>query len=139
MLNQTVSKDPKQADVLESIRNKLTFRGFEIIEFKGVDIAAKNPNKAGSDILIEVKAPKAGYVTLDNVAQINNAAQAYQSEFKEKKVKPILIGNYTVAGSTQSVAGLNEVQLIQIDSGDTLGIVSNKLDQEFDKIITDVS
>ena len=121
------------------MRNKLTHKGFEIIEFKGVDIAAKNPNKAGSDILIEVKTPKAGYVTLDNVAQINNAAQAYQSEFKEKKVKPILIGNYTVAGSTQSVAGLNEVQLIQIDSSDTLGAVSNKLDQEFDKIFTDVS
>lgn len=85
-----------------------------------------------------MKAPKAGYVALDNVAQINNAARAYLSEFREKKVKPILIGNYTIAGSTQSVAGLNEVQLIQIDSSDTLGVVSNKLDLEFDKIFTDV-
>jgi hypothetical protein len=140
MLSGFFQKKPGEAAVLDSIKEKLTNRGFEILEFKGVDMVARNPKNAGSNVLlIEVKAPKTGYITLDTVAQVNAAAHAYTSEFHQGKVKPIVIGQYTAAGSTQSVAEQNDVQLIQIDSGDTLGVITHKFDEELDKIITDVS
>jgi hypothetical protein len=135
-------KEPKEEEVIHSIRTKLQNMGFETLDFHGIDIVARNQQKPDSDILlIEVKTPKEGYVTLDNVAQVNSAAQAYLSGFnnKDRKIKPILIGNYTLAGSTQSIAGLNNVQLIKIDPGDTLDDITNKVDNEFAKIFTDVS
>lgn len=129
-----------EEQVLNSIKSKLTKKGFEILEFKGVDIVATNRSKGGSDVLlIEVKAPRAGFVTVDNVAQVNSAAQAYLSAFREITIKTILIGNYAEKGRTLEIAGDNSIQPIQINSNDALGVVTDKLDKEFDKIITHVS
>lgn len=121
--------------LVDSIKHRLIDQGFEIKPVETVDILAA---KGSDQVLIEFKAPKEGYVTLDTIAQIRSIAKECDEKYG-MRVKPIVFGNFTATGSTQSVAALNNVHLVKINpeiSADDLGLL---VDNEIKKVITDVA
>lgn len=121
--------------LVESLKHHLMDQGFEIKPVAIVDILA---TKGPDQILIEFKAPKAGYVTLDTIAQVRSLAKECNEKFG-MRVKPIVLGNFTTTGSSQSIAAANNVHLVKITpemSADDLGRL---VDAEINKAVTDVT
>jgi len=133
-MSKQIEEDLEQL-LVESIKDHLLDQGFKVTPIESVDIIA---TKGAEHFLIEFKAPTQGYVTVDAIAQVLSRAKECEDKLG-KKVKPIVIGNFTAAGSTQTVAALNKVHLVNIPpriSADRLNLL---VDEELGKIITDVS
>ena len=129
--------DLDEEKVIRVISDHLEHRGFRVLSepievsesLGAVDIVAVR----GEDhILIEIKAPKNGYVTLDNIAQVNSAAKAYTG-----KIRPIVIGKIIAAGSTKSVAAHNDIRLIDLTAANSLDDIGKAVDSAIDESVED--
>lgn len=77
-------------------------------------------------------------LTLDTIAQV--VAKVKECEGKlGLKVKPIVFGSFTSVGSTQSIAALNNVHLVNLPSKVSGDRLNRLLDEELEKVITGVS
>ena len=128
------TEDHSEKLLVDSIKSHLLDQGFEVKLMESIDLIA---SKGSEHILIEVKTPTEGYVTLDGIAQVVSKVKECEGKLGFK-VKPVVFGNFTAVGSTQAVAALNKVHLVNLPpkvSGDRL---NRLVDEELEKVITDV-
>ena len=128
IMNEAGSFGIEKEDAVKTIKDHLERRGFQIKNLETVDIIA---DKGNERILIEVKTPKIGHLTLDNIAQVNSIAKAYPG-----KVTPIIIGNFTAHGSTENVAARNNIRLINITKKSSLESIGKAVDDLIDEKVT---